>query len=302
MAAARFLDTTSGPPVTAGEANDAPSACTQVHLSEAPRLLRDSSNTAHTCEQGYHQCGRPTHWDPINEPVVPPERNLHGYIRWQDCQVEQVWKKYFRNTSGQIPTWESTYVHRPSQLFLSVFVDDKKMAGKTEHVGPFLRKDIDLKDPTFLEPVGCTQREAESDLRVVQAEAHPLERMTTTEVTSRKHIKEQRTSPPNVERYCEPLAKQCANLVSHAVLPNVPDGQETNSCFSQQCRICNNFDGFRTRSILTLSHSDAKGNLQRPSGKRHFLAHSVGHLSFEVVDHVPPRTTESQFPTKFFIF
>ena len=40
VAAARFLDTISRLPGFAGENNDAVSACTQEHLSEAPRLRR----------------------------------------------------------------------------------------------------------------------------------------------------------------------------------------------------------------------------------------------------------------------
>ena len=50
-------------------------------------------------------------------------------------------------------------------LFLSVCVDDIKMAGKTENMKPtwkILMKNVDLEEPTsFLDHVylGCTQRE-----------------------------------------------------------------------------------------------------------------------------------------------
>ena len=36
------------------------------------------------------------------------------------------------------------------------------------------------------------------------------------------------------------------------------------------------------------SHCDAKKNLQHPSGKRHYISHSVDHLTFDMVDHVRP--------------
>ena len=49
----------------------------------------------------------------------------------------------------------------------------------------------------------------------------------------------------------------------------------------------------------TCSHSDAKGNLQRPSGKRHSLTHSVDHLSFDMFDQVPSNIPESSFPARF---
>ena len=39
------------------------------------------------------------------------------------------------------------------------------------------------------------------------------------------------------------------------------------------------------RTAETFSHSDAEGNLQCPSGTRHYLAHSVCH--FDMGDHVP---------------
>ena len=36
----------------------------------------------------------------------------------------------------------------------------------------------------------------------------------------------------------------------------------------------------------TFSHSDAKGNQSRTSGKRHSLSHSIDHVSFDTIDHV----------------
>ena len=56
-------------------------------------------------------------------------------------------------------------MNRAKGLFLSVYVDDIKMAGKTENMKPtwkILMKDVDLEEPTsFLDHVylGCTQRE-----------------------------------------------------------------------------------------------------------------------------------------------
>ena len=67
-------------------------------------------------------------------------------------------------------------------------VDDIKMDGKKEHLGPLwkllLRRDIDVEDPTlfFLSQVhlGWTQRVALVDHVAVQAEADPCRRITTT--------------------------------------------------------------------------------------------------------------------------
>ena len=48
--------------------------------------------------------------------------------------------------------------------------------------------------------------------------------------------------------------------------------------------------------LETFSHSDATGNYQRPSGKRHAIAHLVDHVSFDVVDHVTSNIPDTSFP------
>ena len=65
----------------------------------------------------------------------------------------------------QVPNWECLFVHRKPGLFLSVYVDDIKMAGKKQNVAPMWKrvmKHVDLDEPTsFLDHVylGCTRRE-----------------------------------------------------------------------------------------------------------------------------------------------
>ena len=50
------------------------------------------------------------------------------------------------------------------------------------------------------------------------------------------------------------------------------------------------------------SHSDAEGNLQRQSGKRHSLSHSDNHMSVVVADHEPPNVSKSSVTAKLYIF
>ena len=63
-----------------------------------------------------------------------------------------------------MPNWECLCVHR-KRLFLSVYVDDIKKAGKKQNMTPMwkkLMKIVDLDEPTsFLDLVywGCTQRD-----------------------------------------------------------------------------------------------------------------------------------------------
>ena len=73
----------------------------------------------------------------------------------------------------KIPNWECLCVHREKGLFLSVYVDDIKLAGKTQNLDPMwklLNKDVELGEPTsFLDHVylGCTQRQCEVSKDIV---------------------------------------------------------------------------------------------------------------------------------------
>ena len=65
------------------------------------------------------------------------------------------------------------FVHREKGLFLSVNVDDIKLAGKKQNLDPMwkvLNKEVDLGEPTsFLDHVylGCTQRKCEISKDIV---------------------------------------------------------------------------------------------------------------------------------------
>ena len=65
----------------------------------------------------------------------------------------------------KIPNWECLFVHRAKGLFLSVYVDDIKLAGKKQNTDPMWKViRVDLGEPTsFLDHVylGCTQRKCE---------------------------------------------------------------------------------------------------------------------------------------------
>ena len=75
----------------------------------------------------------------MEEPVVPLERNLYGHplagLLWER-QFEFYW-----NTVGKNLNWECLFVNRARGLFLSVYVDEIKLAGKIENI-------VDLVEPT----------------------------------------------------------------------------------------------------------------------------------------------------------
>ena len=101
------------------------------------------------------------------DPVVPLERNLYGHPlaglllerQFEKIQLKYGWEK--------VSDWECLFVHREKGLFLSVYVDDIKLAGKKQNINPtwkILMKDVDLGEPTsFLDRVylGCTERECQ---------------------------------------------------------------------------------------------------------------------------------------------
>ena len=101
----------------------------------------------------------------MEDPVVLLERNLYGHplagLFWE----RQFEKVLLQHGWGKVPNWECLFVHREKGLFLSVYVDDIKKAGKTENIEPtwkILMKDVDLGEPTSFfdhKNLGCSQRE-----------------------------------------------------------------------------------------------------------------------------------------------
>ena len=89
----------------------------------------------------------------MEDPVVSLERNLYGHplagLQWErqfdKVLLEHGWEKFFN--------WDGLFVKRARGLFLSVYVDDIKLAGKTENMEPtwtILMEDVDLREPTSL--------------------------------------------------------------------------------------------------------------------------------------------------------
>ena len=83
-------------------------------------------------------------------------------ILWQDYYGNCKSKKLKKNGCEKVPNWECLFFNRERGLFLSVYVDDKKLAGKQQIISPTWKiqmKDVDLGEPTsFLDHVymGCT--------------------------------------------------------------------------------------------------------------------------------------------------
>ena len=159
MTAAKVMDIMSRLPGCAGQAADAVSAYTKVKMEDAaPKLLKIPKSE---CPDIWIRLPRhkwPKSWSSMEDPVVPLERNLYGHplagLLWEKAICENL-----------IEVW--LFVHREKGLFLSVNVDDIKLAGKKQNIDPMwqvLNKEVDFGEPTsFLDHVylGCTQRQCQ---------------------------------------------------------------------------------------------------------------------------------------------
>ena len=173
MTAAEVMDIISRLPGCAGQAADAVSAKTQVKMGRYSQFVK---NRKSECPDIWIRLPRhkwPKSWSSMEDPVVPLERNLYGHplagLLWER-QFEKILLKY---SWEKVSTWECLFVHREKGLFLSVYVDDIKLAGKKQHIDPMwkvLNKDVDSGEPTsFLDHVylGCTQRECTISSEIV---------------------------------------------------------------------------------------------------------------------------------------
>ena len=74
---------------------------------------------------------------------------------------------------AKVSNLECLFVRRKQGLFLSVYMDDIKMAGENQNMAPMwkkLMKNVDLDEPTsFLYHIyfGCTQRESKPNEDIV---------------------------------------------------------------------------------------------------------------------------------------
>ena len=139
----------------------------EVKMEDAPTLLKIPVRNVQTFGSVYHDTKWPKSWSSLEDPVVPLEKNLYGHplagLLWER-QCEKILLKYGWE---KVSNWECLFVHREKGLFLSVYVDDIKLAGKKQNINPMwkvLNKEVDLGEPTsFLDHVymGCTQRECQ---------------------------------------------------------------------------------------------------------------------------------------------
>ena len=126
------------------KAADAVSAYTQVKMEAAPELLKIPKSE---CPDIWIRLPRhkwSKSWSNLEDPVVLLERHLYSHplagLLWE----KQFEKILLKHGWEKIPNWECLFVHREKGLFLSVYVDDLKLAGKVHsEKGLFLSVYVD---------------------------------------------------------------------------------------------------------------------------------------------------------------
>ena len=173
MTAAKIMDIISRLPGCDGQAADAVSAYTQVKMEDAHKLFKIPKSECPDIGIRLPRHKWSKSWSSMEDPVVPLERNLYGHplagLSWE----RQFEKILLKHGWEKVPNWECLFVHRQKGLFLSVYVDDIKLAGKKQNLDPMwklLNKEVDLGEPTsFLDHVylECTQRQCEISKDIV---------------------------------------------------------------------------------------------------------------------------------------
>ena len=172
VTAEKAMDVVAPLPDCDGQAADAISAYTQVKMEDAQKLLKIEKSECPDVWIRLPKHKWPKLWEYIWDPVVPLERNLtdtHSqHSSWKDSSK----KALMELGCEKVPNFEWFFVYRKQKLFLSVHVDDIKMAGKKQNLVPLwkkLMKDVDIEEPTsFLHHVylGCTQRECKPNEKI----------------------------------------------------------------------------------------------------------------------------------------
>ena len=163
----------------------------QVKMEYVPKLLKIPKSE---CPDVWIRLPRhkwSKSWSSMEDPVVVLERNLYGHplagLLWER-QFEKILLKYGWE---KVPNWECLFVHRQKGLFLSVCVDDIKLAGEKQIIDPMrkvLDKEVGLGKPTsFLDHVylGCTQRPGEISRDIVDNYRTMFESLTSAGGTAK---------------------------------------------------------------------------------------------------------------------
>ena len=105
-------------------------------MEDAPTFLRISKSVGPDIWIRLPRHKWPESWSSMEDPVDPLERNLYRHplvgLLWE----RQFEKILLKHGWERFSNWEFLFVHREKVLFLSVYVDDIKLAGKKQNIDP----------------------------------------------------------------------------------------------------------------------------------------------------------------------
>ena len=201
----------------------------------------------------------PKSWSSTEDPVVPLELNLCGHPL-----AGLVWERQFEealeNLDGRKDRIGNVYLFIDNKgYFLSVLVDDIKMAGKNQNMAPMWNKsmkNVDIDEPTsFLDHVylGWTQRECKPN----EATAGKYKKMFESRISAGATEKSPGCEKPHaktvawsydmeghaqkcVEKYCELANKKTEQLckVSSLCLDDHHFKKEELESVGELCEVC----------------------------------------------------------------
>ena len=174
MTAEKVMDIISRLPGCAGQAADAVSAYTQVKMEDAPKLLKILNIGMFRHLDSFTDDTNGQNHGPVWKTQSFLMSEICTVILWQDYFWERQFQKILlKHGWEKVSHWECLFVHREQGLFLSMYVDDIKLAGKKQHIDAMwnvLNKEVDLGEPTsFLDHayLGHIQRQCEISKVVV---------------------------------------------------------------------------------------------------------------------------------------
>ena len=189
------------------------------------------------------------------DPVVELILNLYGHpkagLYWEQHCHAAIERCGFE----KIDDWECLFKHAEKKLFLSVYVDDFKMAGKAEHVsdmwkdlGEHGRGKLILDEPTTLcgnVYLGSEQIEVDNDWKMINEKTDLFKKLVGIDDKDKVYYDGKVISweysmrghqDQSVERYCE-LGKVDRSTLKPVATPCIDDHQLNPSDFEVQGKL-----------------------------------------------------------------
>ena len=137
MTAAKIMKIISRLPGCDGQAADAVSAYTQVKNGRCSQIIEKNQNRSLQIFGFVHHDTNGLNHGPVWKTQSFLLTEICMVILWQGLVWERQFEKVLlKHGWEKIPNWECLFVHREKGLFLSVYVDDIKLAGKKQNIDP----------------------------------------------------------------------------------------------------------------------------------------------------------------------